>query len=112
MNMKKKKTFALCVWLIFHAFRGIAHAPDPAPLEGADGPWIDWRDVRTGDLIVCRGTSIGSRPVRQFSLTPWTHVGIAVQRDDELFIYHADPENGCLDRITGVRNRTGAQPAA
>jgi hypothetical protein len=103
--------FGIALWILIHAFRGIAHVANPAHLEGADGPWLDWHHIETGDLFVCRGTSPGSRPVRQFSLSPWTHVGIAYKKPDsgEVFIYHSDPENGCLDHVTGIRNRSGAQ---
>jgi hypothetical protein len=83
---------ALCVIL-----SGLsAHVPLKPVGHGADATPIGRMHLDSGDLLVFRGRSPGARPIRGWSGSPWTHVGL-VFKDEEghPFIYHADPRNDC-----------------
>lgn len=94
--------FTVAAMAALYSFASIAHVP--APLSDDDGsasPPIEASHVATGDIVLFRGRSATSTIIRTFSHCQWTHVGIAVNRGNHLFLLHSDPKNGCVDHLSG-----------
>jgi hypothetical protein len=103
--------FLIASGALFIVLSGLtAHVPLKPLGHGADAAPIDVMHLDTGDLLVFRGRSPGARPIRGWSRSAWTHVGLIFKDENsDLFIYHADPPNSCFDALTGETDKEGVQ---
>jgi hypothetical protein len=95
--------FVVCMGVLYWMWRSIRYVCPPKPDKTYP---IRLDEIDTGDLIICAGNAYTSLPIRTFSQSPWTHVGIAVRTSpSQIYILHADVVNNCRNHLPSGRKR-------